>query len=534
MAGRGCTITIKLLGSLGPGSVEDISLPVALHSPLIVLKQELAEFVAIRPADQVLILCDLSDPDRNSDVLLTGRDDFTLSECGVRNGSILTLHALGMSAEMRQAISKVALSDPKESVVEDKHRFELFTPIGPELADHSYNGIIFDVEARGPFEVTLTSVSVAGMLGRVRVYARNVGWEEGPPSTNTTAHWWAHRESLNRDGWELVTDTRARPSWDKLTTVPFGTPVVILPHCRRAIYVHSSLPDDLGIQYQSYRKRDIVALSEHILIHPGLGTGTIVAIVEDAEFINVVSSHLSIKENELKLTIGLQNCGNRGHTGSIPFDEVGGWYRSYRGPAGSLGYRGVRKGWVWTNHSIFPQELRQGLRCALLCHVKSRTGAYGGGRRGLGSLPLYVLYYIFEFMHWDWFEEAKPLADEEEDVQAQQAPVQTRRSNLASNLLQLMHLLGGGGGVAHDDDSEEHDGDNVWGDEDEEDDEEDEDEDGEWVDMDEDEEDEEEDEEDDENGHGEEDGGDEGDDDNNDGEDSAINGDGEDDSQDDK
>ena len=86
MAGRGCTITIKLLGSLGPGSVEDISLPVALHSPLIVLKQELAEFVAIRPADQVLILCDLSDPDRNSDVLLTGRDDFTLSECGVRNG----------------------------------------------------------------------------------------------------------------------------------------------------------------------------------------------------------------------------------------------------------------------------------------------------------------------------------------------------------------------------------------------------------------------------------------------------------------
>lgn len=162
MAGRGCTITIKLLDS--SGGVEDISLPVALHSPLLVLKQELAEFVSIRPSDQVLILCDLSDPDRNSDVLLTGRDEFTLLECGLKNGnkqaclqnlprnlgftctllnthilflgSILTLHALGMSAEARQAISKAALSESKEVVVEDKNAYDLVTPIGPELADH--------------------------------------------------------------------------------------------------------------------------------------------------------------------------------------------------------------------------------------------------------------------------------------------------------------------------------------------------------------------------------------------------------------
>ncbi|RYY81639.1 hypothetical protein EON63_14995 [archaeon] len=97
MAGRGCTITIKLLGSLGPGSVEHISLPVALHSPLQVLKQELAEFVSIRPADQVLILCDLSDPDRNSDVLLTGRDELTLHECGLKNGEKICIPNLNVS-----------------------------------------------------------------------------------------------------------------------------------------------------------------------------------------------------------------------------------------------------------------------------------------------------------------------------------------------------------------------------------------------------------------------------------------------------
>ena len=45
MSGRGCTITVKVLGSTtdstkGP---EDLSLPVALHSPLEVLKDQLAE-----------------------------------------------------------------------------------------------------------------------------------------------------------------------------------------------------------------------------------------------------------------------------------------------------------------------------------------------------------------------------------------------------------------------------------------------------------------------------------------------------------
>ncbi len=32
---------------------------------------------------------------------------------------------------------------------------------------YSYNGVIFDVESCGPFEVDLLSLSVAGMLGRV-------------------------------------------------------------------------------------------------------------------------------------------------------------------------------------------------------------------------------------------------------------------------------------------------------------------------------------------------------------------------------
>jgi hypothetical protein len=39
--------------------------------------------------------------------------------------------------------------------------------------------------------------------------------------------------------------------------------VTLLPHQQRGLYCHSSLPDDLGIQYQSYQsKESIVAANE--------------------------------------------------------------------------------------------------------------------------------------------------------------------------------------------------------------------------------------------------------------------------------
>jgi hypothetical protein len=139
MSGRGCTIVIKVLGgSLGNGEVEDLSLPVALHSPLIVLKEQLMSIVGIPTQAQVLILCDLTDPDRNSDVLLTGRDDTTLRACGIRNGSTLTLHALGISAELKQKLTKDAMATKKGEAVSTMPRHVLNTPISAADANHRY------------------------------------------------------------------------------------------------------------------------------------------------------------------------------------------------------------------------------------------------------------------------------------------------------------------------------------------------------------------------------------------------------------
>lgn len=115
----------------------------------------------------MLILCDFSDPERNSDVLLTGRDHMSLRECGIRNNSILTLHALGISAERRIHLMKEAFKAKDSGVVKDPKTITLKTNITPSQANHSYNGIIFDMEVKGPHEVTVTSISLGGMLGPV-------------------------------------------------------------------------------------------------------------------------------------------------------------------------------------------------------------------------------------------------------------------------------------------------------------------------------------------------------------------------------
>lgn len=146
MAGRGCTIIVKLLGgSTGDGEVEELCLPVALHSPLQVLKEQLMSIVGIPITAQVLILCDLSDPDRNSDVLLSGREGSTLRACGIRNGSTLTLHALGISNERKLKLANDAWSKkagPADS--EETPRIVLSTKISPAEANHR-----LDTVARG-------------------------------------------------------------------------------------------------------------------------------------------------------------------------------------------------------------------------------------------------------------------------------------------------------------------------------------------------------------------------------------------------
>ncbi len=110
--------------------------------------------------------------------------------------------------------------------------------------------------------------------------------------------------------------------------------MIIQPHERKALYCHSNLPDDLGIQYQSYQDGIPFAQDHHIRLYPGLG-----------------------------------------HTGSNPFDQINGWYRSNRGLAGCLSYLVQWKGWTPFTHHQFTPSLKQAVLTMLLCqnHLNHRS-----------------------------------------------------------------------------------------------------------------------------------------------------------------
>jgi len=360
---RGCTVIVQLLnpssgggasssaGAAGGGSdiSEEISLQVALHTPLGIFKSRLQDICGISADDQVLILCDLTDSDRNNDVHLgADYDNISLRDCRIRANSVLTLHALGVSAEKRALLLKDA-ADQKESQVEAFRKKTngtavLATPVTAAQADHSFNGIIFDLQSRGAYEVNIYSLSVAGMLGRVRIYARDRSWEEDAPNSDTQHHW-GHHPGVSRHGWTLVADQVCRPAWDRPTEIFFTTPFRILPHETRGFYIHSGLPDDLGIQYRSCKPDTMVCQDDCLTVLPGLG-----------------------------------------HCGSRPFDHVNGWFRHGRCPCGSIRYKANLKGWNKNEHHSFPEPFREGV-VAMLASFYSAGSA---GSPYSSSSPRYV------------------------------------------------------------------------------------------------------------------------------------------------
>jgi hypothetical protein len=99
-------------------------------------------------------------------------------------------------------------------------------------------------------------------------------------------------------------------------------PLVLLPHSRRGFYCHSGLPDDLGIDLFLYRSMDIdlsinltILLCIYVLCIYELGI----------QYQTVNKNQVVAEDKVLAVYPGL------GHTGSDPFDQVNGWYKSYRG-----------------------------------------------------------------------------------------------------------------------------------------------------------------------------------------------------------
>ena len=346
MAGRGCVITVQILSDRegGGSTLEERTLPVALHSPLEVLKEQLQGISGIPAQQQVLILLDLSDPDRNSDRILDQPGGFSLRDIGIRNNSVLSLHSLGV-VMCRQSGADASCRGKGEVI------HTLNTLIPPNRADHCFNGVIFNVSAKGPYEVVIRSIWLGGMLGRIKILARDRPWEEKFPDeqVSNSGHWWAYSEKVSRRGWETVADIECAPSWDRALEIILDPPVVLLPYQRRAFYCHSELPDDLGVQYNTYSKDAVVCEDEHICVTAGLG-----------------------------------------HAGNRLFDDINGWYRAYRGPCGAFSYTSRAKGWDIWNHRIFPSAFKSAAYTLI-----SATYQKGHWNR-LVTIPHFLVYHILE------------------------------------------------------------------------------------------------------------------------------------------
>jgi len=216
-------------------------------------------------------------------------------------------------------------------------------PRGP---DHSFAGVMWDCRTRTHEEVVITSVAVGGMLGRVRIFARDGSWRRDGPARHITP------ETV---GWVLVADEVCAPSWGVCREVRLHTPVHILPHGTAALFVHSNLPDDLGIQYQSYYERDVFGQDARLELFPGLG-----------------------------------------FTGATPFDERSGWYRAFRGLAGTVSYTASPMRWTLDTHARFPRSMRDAVLNLLAANEVCPASP-------LFLLPKHVLLHVLECCHWDWF-----------------------------------------------------------------------------------------------------------------------------------
>ena len=203
-------------------------LPIALHSPLSVLKDQLFQSTGISPEVQVIILLDLTDPDGNRNQLLNGQEHLNLRDIGIRNNSVLTLHPLGITAEQQkrkfdEATEKKNLVKKNAKSAEVKTTTTLNTPVTSAAADHSYNGIVFDLRVKTAHEVAIHSFKIGGMLGRIRVFGRDRGWAEDKP-TLRRSEWGGYRESMSTKGWVLLHDEICPPYWDKHYEIKLSLP----------------------------------------------------------------------------------------------------------------------------------------------------------------------------------------------------------------------------------------------------------------------------------------------------------------------
>ncbi len=222
-------------------------------------------------------------------------------------------------------------------------RMQLHTRIGPANANHSFNGLLFDVRAVGVEDVVVTGVVVGGEIGHYSVFFREGSWRQG------------YKHAL---GWTLVAQGVHDACWHGCE-LPLQQRVVRAGQTC-ALFVHSSENHDRGISYQSFSSYSEPIVSDgNLAVYPGqarIGTDAFEA------------------DDEL----------NRW-----------GWHRGPRGLAGAIVFGCVRKAWSVRDHRVFPRVFRGVIMTLLLCAQRPECL--------LAALPMELFLLVTSMLDWrDW------------------------------------------------------------------------------------------------------------------------------------
>ena len=107
----------------------------------------------------------------------------------------------------------------------------LSTAVQPAQADHSYAGIMFDLQTGGDWEVMLHSVHVAGQLGTISVWAAPIS-DGNMRRALARSGWGNANDVIDATRWRQVARVRhAEPSWHRCVEVALSQPVRVLPGC---------------------------------------------------------------------------------------------------------------------------------------------------------------------------------------------------------------------------------------------------------------------------------------------------------------
>ncbi|CAJ1330899.1 unnamed protein product [Effrenium voratum] len=291
-----------------------------------------------------------------------------------------------MHAESEDEYVPSVLRRPK---VANHTLHETFTADTRDHEDHTFCGVMFDVQCKGPEEggvpvecLVITCLAVRGDLGPLTVWTT-------PDSYRKKEHE-AHE-------WDCIYEAEHPPSNENYQALELRSEIRLQPGESCGLYVHSKLPGDDALVYDNQRSH----VSHEANMLANLAITALTSVLGRMMFSRYCQAR---RTSAIGLSEGM-GCGLAEVWLHIPFfDPLPRWgfpWRDRREFVGRISYGVNYRLWnpVLDVHLRFPRSFRQAVWTILLCARKPESPLYW--------LHDEVLFYILNMCKYDWFSESR-------------------------------------------------------------------------------------------------------------------------------